>query len=124
MYWNVQPRRGWHKDEQARKFAGFSTGIGKALGLALAIDEVPYGIRFDVTANGVEGEARLGGVQRFTMQLETASKGLFVTVLMNMPGSMGILESMGIEPDSDAEKLFKKQVEQWVGAPEGKCRLL
>jgi hypothetical protein len=97
---------------------------GRAFGVSIVINEIPYGIRLDITPNGAEGEARLAGVQRVTFQLETASRGLFVTVLMHMPAAMGLMESLGVDRDSDIEKLWKKQVEQLAGATEGTCRLL
>jgi hypothetical protein len=97
---------------------------GNALGVSFVFNDIPYGVRFDMTANSAEGEARMAGVQRVTIQLETASQGVFVTVLMNLPGGMGILESVGVDRNSEIEKLWTKQVERIVAAPEGKCRLL
>jgi hypothetical protein len=97
---------------------------GNALGVSVVLNDIPYGVRFDVTAKGAEGEARMGPAQRFTVQLEAASKGIFVTVLLNLPGGLGVLESVGVDRDSDIEKVWTNQVERMVGAPEGKCRLL
>ncbi|MCP3444207.1 hypothetical protein [Bradyrhizobium sp. CCGUVB14] len=97
---------------------------GNALGISIVFNDIPYGIRFDVTPAQAEGQARMGMAQRLTFQLEIASKGLFVTVTTNMLGGMGILEAVGIDRDSDIEKLFKQQVELVVGAKEGTCRLL
>jgi hypothetical protein len=97
---------------------------GNALGLSLVLNDIPYGVRFDLTPKNTEGESRMVGVQRVTIQLEAASQGIFVTVLMHLTGAMAMLESMGVDRDSDMEKLWTKQVEQMVSAPEGKCRLL
>jgi hypothetical protein len=47
-----------------------------------------------------------------------------VTVLMNLPGGLGMLESVGVDRNSEIEKLWKNQVERIVAAPDGKCRLL
>jgi hypothetical protein len=66
----------------------------------------------------------MGGLAtRFTVQLEAASQGIFVTIFMNM-GAMGILEAVGLERDSGMEKMWRKLAEQMTMAPEGKCRLL
>ncbi len=96
--------------------------FGNALGLSLVFNQIPYGFRFDVTANGTEGELRLGGVQRFTIQVERATQGIFVTATMDMP--LGILSMMPIERDSDSAKLWAKIVAQSTGIPEDKCRML
>jgi hypothetical protein len=97
---------------------------GNALGIALVLNDIPYGIRFDITAKNTEGETRMGGVQRVTIQLEAASQGIFATVSMNLIGGMAILEAVGVDRNSEMEKLWTKQVEKMVGVPEGKCRLL
>jgi hypothetical protein len=97
---------------------------GNALGTTIVFNEIPYGIRFDITARNAEGETRMASTQRITIQLEAASQGIFATVSTNLTGGMGFIESIGIDKDSDIEKLWKSQVERIVGAPEGKCRLL
>jgi hypothetical protein len=99
--------------------------FGNALSLSMVWNDIPYGIRFDVTSNGsAEGQANMGGLAtRFTVQLEAASQGIFVTIFMNM-GAMGILEAVGLERDSGMEKMWRKLAEQMTMAPEGKCRLL
>jgi hypothetical protein len=97
---------------------------GNALGVSFVFNEIPYGVRFDITPKNSEGETRLNGIQRATIQLEAASQGVFVTVSMSLIGGMAILEAVGVDRDSDIEKLWTKQVEKIVGAAEGKCRLL
>jgi hypothetical protein len=97
---------------------------GNALGVSFVFNEIPYGVRFDITSNNSEGELLMNGIQRTTIQLETSSQGIFVTVSMNMVGAMAILEAVGLDRGSDIEKLWTKQVEKIVGAPEGRCRLL
>jgi hypothetical protein len=97
---------------------------GNALGIALVLNDIPYGIRFDMTAKNTEGASRMGGVQRVTIQLETASQGIFVTVSTSLIGGMAILEAVGVDRNSEIEKLWTTQVEKMAGAPEGKCRLL
>src|SRR5262249_13875560 len=97
---------------------------GNATGISLVFNEIPYGVRFDITPSNTEGELRMTGVQRGTVQLEAASKGIFVTVSMHLIGGMAMLESVGVDRGSDIEKRWTKQVEKMVGAPEGKCRLI
>jgi hypothetical protein len=50
---------------------------GTALGVAFIFNEIPYGIRFDITAKNAEGETHMGGVQRVTIQLEVAPASAF-----------------------------------------------
>jgi hypothetical protein len=97
---------------------------GNALGILFVFNEIPYGVRFDITPNNAEGELRMNGMQRATIQLEAAAQGIFVTVSMSLIGGMAILESVGVDRGSELEKLWTKQVEKIVGAPEGKCRLI
>jgi hypothetical protein len=97
---------------------------GNAMGVDFIFNEVPYGIRFDITAKDFDGQARLNGVQRITIQLEAASKGIFATISMNLMGGMGFMEAMGLDRDSEMEKIWKSQVEKIVGVPAGSCRLL
>jgi hypothetical protein len=97
---------------------------GNALGISLVLNEIPYGIRFDITAKNAEGDSRMAGVQRVTIQLEAASQGIFAIVSMNLAGGMAMLESVGVDRDSDIEKLWTKEVERIVGVADGKCRLL
>jgi hypothetical protein len=97
---------------------------GKALGVSFVFNEIPYGVRFDITPNNAEGDLRMNGIQRGTIQLETASQGIFVTVSMSLIGGMAILEAVGVDRGSDIEKLWTKQIEKIVGASEGKCRLI
>jgi hypothetical protein len=81
-------------------------------------------VRFDITSKNAEGELRMNGIQRATIQLEAATQGIFVTVSMSLIGGMAILESVGVDRDSDIEKIWSTQIEKMVGAPEGKCRLI
>jgi hypothetical protein len=97
---------------------------GNALGVSLVFNEIPYGVRFDITSKNAEGELRMNGIQRATIQLEAATQGIFVTVSMSLIGGMAILESVGVDRDSDIEKIWSTQIEKMVGAPEGKCRLI
>jgi hypothetical protein len=98
--------------------------FGNAMGVSVVLTDIPFGVRFDVTANGAEGKLRLGAVERFTLQMERANRGLFVTVLMELPGALSMLGFMQIEKDSEVEKTWTKFVEKAVNSPEGKCRLL
>jgi hypothetical protein len=97
---------------------------GNALGVSFTFNEIPYGVRFDITPNTSEGELRMNGIQRATVQLESASQGIFVTLSMGLIGGMAILEAVGVDRGSDLDKLWTNQVEKIVGAQEGKCRLL
>jgi hypothetical protein len=97
---------------------------GSATGISFVFNEIPYGVRFDITPGNTEGELRMNGVQRATVQLEAASRGIFITVSMNLVGGMALLEAVGVDRGSDMEKLWARQVEKMVGAPEGKCRLI
>jgi hypothetical protein len=97
---------------------------GNATGISFVFNEIPYGVRFDITPGNAEGDLRMNGVQRGTIQLEAASRGIFVTVSMSLVGGMAILEAVGIDRGSDVEKLWAQQIEKMLGASEGKCRLL
>jgi hypothetical protein len=99
---------------------------GNAMGFDFVFNEIPYGIRFDITAKTPQGTINMGGgaLQRVTIQLEAASQGIFATITMNLAGGMGMLESVSLDRDSNMEKLWKSQVERIAGVPEGKCRLL
>jgi len=98
--------------------------LGNALGLSLVFNVIPYGFRFDVTANGTEGQLRMNGFQRMTIQVEGASTGLFVTLLMELPGGLAILSMMPVERNSEITSLLAKLAAQFTGVPEDKCRLL
>jgi hypothetical protein len=76
----------------------------------LVFNPIPYGFRFDVTANGAEGELRLGGVQRFTIQVKRASQGIFVMATTDMV--LSILTMIPIERGSDGAKLWAQIVAQ------------
>lgn len=95
--------------------------VGNATGLSLVINRIPFGLRIDVTANGTEGQARMAGVQRFTMQLERSSQGIFVTLIMDI-GALGLLSMMPLSPE--IEKLYKQLTSQFTGLAEDKCRML
>jgi hypothetical protein len=99
---------------------------GNAAGVDVAFNEIPYGIRFDITAKTPQGKMNMGGgaVDRITIQLEAASAGIFVTMTTNFAGTMGFVEAMPLERNSDMEKIWRSQAEKITGAPEGKCRLL
>jgi hypothetical protein len=96
---------------------------GKALGLDLVLNEIPYGIRFDVTANDIQGQQRMGLNQRYTVQLEAASRGIFVTFTIEFIGALAILDQMPLDRDSDIAKMFINGAEQ-LGFASGTCRLL
>jgi len=97
--------------------------VGNATGLSIVPNQIPYGFRMDVTANAPEGQLRMAGLQRFTIQIERASKGLFITTSLDY-GALGILGWLLIEPNSDMAKTWAKIVEQFTGLPQSKCRLL
>ena len=96
--------------------------VGSATGLSMVINRIPYGFRIDVTANGPEGQLRMGAlIQRFTVQIERASQGIFVTISFDV-GALGILTMMPV--DSESQKMLAKVVTQFTGIPEEKCRML
>ena len=99
---------------------------GNAAGVDVVFNEIPYGVRFDITAKTTQGKMNMGSgaVDRITIQLEAASTGIFVTLSTNFAGAMGFVEAIPLERDSDLEKIWRSQVERITGAPEGKCRLL
>lgn len=96
---------------------------GKALNFDIVLSDIAYGIRIDVTARGSEGQVRMAGILRYTIQLESASSGIFVTISMELPGAMAILGQLPMERGSDIEKMWEGQLEQF-GFPPGQCRLL
>lgn len=95
--------------------------VGNATGLSLVINRITYGFRIDVTANGPEGEIRMGGTQRFTVQIERSTQGIFVTISFDI-GALGILSMMPV--NSKSQKMLAKVVTQFTGVPEDKCRML
>jgi hypothetical protein len=99
---------------------------GSAMGVDFIFNEIPYGIRFDITAKNPQGQMTMGGgsLQRITIQLEAASQGILTTITMYLAGGMGFLESIALDRDSDMEKIWRSQVERINGVPPGKCRLL
>jgi hypothetical protein len=96
---------------------------GKALGLDLALNDIPYGIRFDVTASDPGGQAVLRDVQRYTVQMEAAANGIFITFTLDFAGAMAILGQVPLDRDSEVAKSYDKAVEQFGFAP-GSCRLI
>ncbi len=96
---------------------------GKALGLDLILNDIPYGLRFDVTANDTSGQMRMQTVERYVVRLEKASNGIFVTFTIDFIGAMAILGQMQAERNSEYAQTFDKAVEQLGFAP-GKCRML
>jgi hypothetical protein len=95
--------------------------LGNATGLSFVINRIPYGFRLDVTENGPEGQLRMGGAQRFTVQIERSSQGAFVTISIDL-AVLGILSMMPL--DAEAEKMFRKLASQFISTAEDKCRLL
>jgi hypothetical protein len=106
---------------ELRKYADI---YGRAMGVSVIFTDIPYGLRLDVTANGNEGQQRMNGVQRYTLQFEKSGRGIFVTSQIDLQGGMSVLGLMPVDPGSDVEKAWTKIVEKWVGAAEGTCRLL
>jgi hypothetical protein len=96
---------------------------GKALDLDLVLNDIPYGIRFDVTANGTQGQQLLSLNQRYTVQLESASGGIFVTFTLEFMGGLAILDQFQLDRDSEIAKAYTKGAEQ-LGFSPGSCRLL
>jgi hypothetical protein len=96
--------------------------VGNATGLSLVINRITYGFRIDATANGPEGEIRMGGVQRFTFQIERATEGIFITISFDI-GVLGIVTAM-MPVDSKSQKMLAGVVTQFTGLPEDKCRML
>jgi hypothetical protein len=96
---------------------------GKALGVDVVINELPYGIRFDVTANGTEGKQNLQIARRYTVQLERASNGIFVTFSLDYVGAYAVLAQFPIERESEQARMWMGQTEG-LGFPHGACRLI
>jgi hypothetical protein len=96
--------------------------FGRALGLDLILNEIQYGIRFDATANSAEGQMRMGMSQRFTAQMEAASRGIFIVLTTELPGAISILGQVPADRDSDFAKAFDKAIELFGFAP-GTCRM-
>jgi len=96
---------------------------GKALNVDIVLSDVAYGIRIDVTARGSEGQVRMAGILRYTIQMESASEGIFVTISMELPGALSILGQLPLERGSDIQKTWESQLEK-LGFPSGQCRLL
>jgi len=117
---DVDPRNVEAAKVQIRRNAEI---YGKALGVDMVLSDIPYGIRFDVTANGSDGQQRMQTAQRYTVQLERASNGIFVTFTMDFIGALAILSQVPTERNSEFEKPFDMAVEQ-LGFPPGKCRML
>jgi hypothetical protein len=117
---NVNPHDAETAKEQVRRNAEV---FGKALGVDLVLTDIPYGVRFDVTANDSNGQARMQAIQRYTVQLERTGSGIFVTFTMDFTGAMAILSQVPTDRGSEYEKPFDNAVEQ-LGFPPGKCRML
>jgi hypothetical protein len=96
---------------------------GKALGFDLILSEIPYGIRFDVTARDTEGQQRLLIARRYTVQLERASNGIFVTFTVDYIGAYAILAQFPLDRESETGKMWTTQTEQ-LGFAHGACRML
>jgi hypothetical protein len=95
--------------------------IGNATGLSMVINQITYGFRIDVTANNSEGQMRMGGLQRFTIQIERAAQGVFVTISIDI-GTLGILSMMPI--DQKSQTMFSGLVTQFTSISADKCRML
>jgi hypothetical protein len=106
--------------EQIRRNAEI---YGKALNVDIVLSDIPYGVRIDVTARGSEGQLRLAGILRYTIQMETAPEGIFVTISMGMPGALSILGQVPMDRGSDIERTWQAQLEK-LGFSPGKCRML
>jgi hypothetical protein len=117
---DVDPRDAEAIKRQIRQNADI---YGKALGIDFVLNDIPYGIRFDVTANGPDGHQRMQMVQRYTIQMERASSGIFVTITMDFPGGAAILGQVPAERNSEIAKISDREVEQLGFAP-GTCRML
>jgi hypothetical protein len=96
---------------------------GKALGVDIILTEIPYGIRFDVTASDAQGQQLLFPNQRYTVQLEMASNGIFVTFTLDFVGGISMLSQVSLDRDSDIAKSYVMNAEE-LGFPSGTCRML
>ena len=96
---------------------------GKALGLDLVLSEIPYGIRFDVTARDTEGNQKLGMAQRYSVRMEATSYGIFLVFNIDFIGAFGILSGLPLERNSEMAKMWATQTEQ-MGFAHGACRML
>lgn len=94
---------------------------GRATGLSLVINRIPYGFRIDTTADGPDGQVRMGGMRRYTFQVERTTQGMFVTITFDI-GTLGILEMMPVDPK--VQKMLTTLTSQMLGVSEDKCRML
>jgi hypothetical protein len=114
------------RDSEATKkeFKRNAEILGQATGMSYVLSEIPFGVRIDMTAMNPEGKRLLRGGQRFTIQIERLSNGLFVTTTIDLPGPLSMLAMMPVERNSDIEKTSVKSVSQIIGVSEDKCRLI
>lgn len=96
---------------------------GKALGIEIIFNEIPYGIRFDVTARDTQGAAKMQMVQRYTVEMEATTNGIFVDFTLYWVGAYAVLSEFTLERDMQMAKMWAAQTEQ-LGFAAGACRML
>jgi hypothetical protein len=117
---SIDPKKRDEVIEQIKRNADI---YGKALGLDLVFNEIPYGVRFDVTARDTQGQTRMQMAERYTVQMEAAANGILVDVTLYWIGAYAILSEFTLERDSQMAKLWASQMEQ-LGFAAGTCRML
>jgi hypothetical protein len=116
----IDPR---NKDQVIAQIRRNAEIYGRALGLDLAFNEIPYGVRFDVTARDTQGQAKMQIVERYTIQLEATSNGIFVDFTVYWIGAYAVLSEFTLERDSQQAKIWASQTER-LGFAAGACRML
>jgi hypothetical protein len=98
--------------------------FGKATGVDIVFNEIAYGIRLDITASSTEGQMRMAGAQRATIQIEGTTAGLLVIISIEFPGGMALLDKVTVDRGSEIESAFKKLAANMTGNAEDQCRML
>lgn len=111
-------------EEIKAQFRQDAEAFGDTFGLSIVLTDISYGIRVDFTAKTPGDPAVTHSLNRFTIEERGTSKGILVTLTVELPGALAILGSIPAERNSDLTVLYTKMVTKLNGVPEDRCRVL
>jgi hypothetical protein len=94
-------------------------------GIAIDVSDIPGGRKIEITPTSAEGQMRMEGVTRWTMEMRRSGSEILVTSMFDVPDPMGALfKLMRVDPTSEQAKTEHEQIEQMLGVPKGTCQLI
>jgi hypothetical protein len=100
-------------------------------GISIEVSEINGGRKLTVKPNTPEGQMHMRGVKQFTLEIrksgtiEKVGPEFLITYTIELPEPLGSLSRlMPIDPKSDQIALSDKYVEDMLGLPGGKCRMI